>query len=35
MIAMTIALLALVTWATVATFVAVATDGYRRVPTRP
>jgi hypothetical protein len=35
MIAMTIALLALVTWAAVATVVAVATDGYGRVPTRP
>lgn len=34
MIAMTIALLALVAWATVATTVAVATDGYGRVPTR-
>lgn len=35
MIALTISLLALVAWASVATVVAVATDGYRRVPTQP
>lgn len=34
MIAMTIALLALAAWAASATVVAVATDGYARVPTR-
>lgn len=34
MIAVLIAVLALVVWATMATIVAVATDGYRRVPTR-
>jgi hypothetical protein len=34
MIAMTIALLALAAWAALATVVAVATDGYRRVPAR-
>lgn len=35
MIALTISLLALIAWASVATVVAVATDGYRRVPTQP
>lgn len=34
MIAVTISVLALAAWAVVATIVAVATDGYRRVPTR-
>ncbi len=33
MIAMTISVLALAAWAVVATVVAVATDGYGRVPT--
>lgn len=34
MIALTLALLALVLWAALATVVAVATDGYGRTPTR-
>lgn len=34
MIAVTFSLLALATWAALATVVAVASDGYGRVPTR-